>query len=452
MLIRFNTSNFKSINDEVSLNLTPSGSVRRHTHHVSKNAGFSTLRGALIYGANASGKSNLCEAMELVSELLQDDRRVPIVPFDSSKPSTFEYEYIINGAAYAFGFSYKSGKIIEEWLYTIDEKEDFIYRYGSDTDYKLEVNSKIADKLDSESNLYLKFLFRSRDEQKLFMSELIKKEDEQIEELLNYIKESVRWFLGSLGIISPNSSYIQFEDDLIGDENSKKFYETFLKAFDTGINGIDVSQHQLDELDDGLKNKIQQIIDDDIDDSDEKWGFVLNLPTRRLNIIVGRDNKVERIDEVVFKNSAKNAKKSFFSYNELSDGTRRLIDLIPAIYKAIYHNKVFVIDEIDRSIHPIIIKILLEFFYNEKVNPNGQLIVTTHDTGVMEQEFLRKDEIWFVQKEHDGSTLLYALDEYALDIRNDKCLIKDYLNGRYGAVVNYKVAKSIIKELYDGKE
>ena len=70
----------------------------------------------------------------------------------------------------------------------------------------------------------------------------------------------------------------------------------------------------------------------------------------------------------------------------------------------------------------------------------------------MEQEFLRKDEIWFVQKEHDGSTLLYALDEYALDIRNDKCLIKDYLNGRYGAVVNYKVAKSIIKELYDGKE
>ncbi|MFM5654379.1 ATP/GTP-binding protein [Aeromonas caviae] len=452
MLIRFNTSNFKSINNEVSLNLTPSAKVRRHAHHTSKHIKLPVLRGALIYGANASGKSNLCEAMDIVPLLLQEDK-ANIIPFDSSKPSVFEYEFIINDVAYAFGFSYKSGAISEEWLYTLNDEgdDDFIYRYGSDTAGKIEINESISGKLDEESNLYLKFLFRSRDEQRLFISELVRKKDEHLNELLHPLKEAMKWFLNVFTVISPHSSYIQFEDDLIDDENSKKFYETFLKAFDTGIESIEISQHELSDLEDSIGNRIKKILDDNKETIGHKWGFVVNLPTHRLNIDVDENGNIEKINEVLFKNSGKSSGKSFFSFNELSDGTQRLIDLIPAIYKSIFHEKVFVIDEIDRSIHPIIIKILLEFFYDSKVKPNGQIIVTTHDTGVMEQEFLRKDEIWFVQKEHDGSSLLYALDEYALDVRNDKCLIKDYLNGRYGAVVNYKIAKSIIAELYDGK-
>ncbi|HDY7860561.1 TPA: ATP-binding protein [Vibrio vulnificus] len=450
MLIRFTACNFKSINEEISFNLTPSKKVRRHVHHVKNiNDSFSALRGALIYGANASGKSNLCEAMETITSLILEEKST-ITPFDSNRPTKIEFEYFSNGIAYAFGFEYFAGKFIEEWLYNInDDNEELIYKYGSDTENKLKLSSEIVKNLDDESNLYLKFLFRSKSESKLFAQELIRKNDLELEPFLGTVKKAIEWFLDTLLVINPHASYMKFEEDLIADPKSKIFYEIFLKAFDTGIDNISIYRHKIIDLDEGTRAKINQVIETNIDEQGIKWGFTINSPDGRFNVSVDENNNIENIFEVVFENNRKCCKKNTFSYDELSDGTRRLIDLIPALYKSIYEGKVFVIDEIDRSIHPIIIKILLEFFYSEKITPNGQIIVTTHDTGVMEQEFLRKDEIWFVQKEYDGSSLLYALDEYSNEVRNDKSLIKDYLNGRYGAVVNYKMAKSIIEELYN---
>ncbi|HGF5230859.1 AAA family ATPase [Vibrio parahaemolyticus] len=449
MLIRFKVSNYKSINEEVTLNLTPSNAVRRHRHHVSnKGSDFPVLRGALIYGANASGKSSICTAMDMASSFLQDDY-IDISPFDSEKPTKFEYEFLVEGNVYAYGFEYLYGEIKEEWLYSIkgDDHEDLIFSYGRDTDYKLEIDSDISKALDDESNMYLRFLFRSRDKDRLFMPQTLKNKDEDLSAFTDKIKPVIYWFMAQYEFVSPDAAYMEFEDDILKLEESKKFYATFLKAFDTGISDIKLSQHNLEDLDEPVRIKISQILEDHSDRKGSPWGVVLNTPEGRLNVSVDEDGSIKQIYGVVYKNSCEYSKKKYFTYFELSDGTRRLIDIIPALYKAVYHNKVFVIDEIDRSIHPIIIKILLEFFFNENISPNGQLIVTTHDTGVMEQEFLRKDEIWFVQKEHDGSSLLYALDEYANDLRSDKSIIRDYLNGRYGAVVNYKKAKNIVEEL-----
>lgn len=453
MLIRFKVSNYKSINEEVTLNLTPSN-VRRHKFHIlNKDSDFPVLRGALIYGANASGKSNLCEAINMVATLIQYEDQVPITPFDARKPTKFEYEFFVQGKAYAYGFEYFSGEVTEEWFYLIknDSDEELIFNYGADTDYKLAVNSQIQSSLDEESNLYLKFLFRSRDKNKLFLPQTVKNDDEDLSVFTDKLKPFFFWFLSQTEIVSPDASYTEFEDDIVNNEKMKEFYSTFLKAFDTGISDIKLSQHVFDDLDESIRVKISQLIEENAHlKGKTSWSAVIATYAGRLNITVNKDGKTQQIDEVVYQNSCTHSGKKFFTYPELSDGTRRLIDIIPALYQTIYQEKVFIIDEIDRSIHPIIIKILLEFFYNEKITPNGQLIVTTHDTGVMEQEFLRKDEIWFVQKEHDGSSLLYALDEYANDLRSDKSLIKDYLNGRYGAVVNYKKAQGIIQELING--
>ncbi|MFA0631043.1 ATP/GTP-binding protein [Vibrio sp. 10N.222.49.A3] len=449
MLVRFRVSNYKSINNEVTLNLTPSTKVRRHSHHVGhKSTNYPALRGALIYGANASGKSSICDAMDVASALIQDEL-IDITPFDSKLATKFEYEFTTDEQTYAYGFEYFSGEIIEEWLYLItdEDNEKVIFCYGKDTDNKLSVGDFIVSSLDDESNLYLKFLFRSRDTKRLFMPQTIRNKDEDLTDFTDKLKPVIYWFMAKFEFITPDAAYMQFEDDLLSFKECEKFYSTFLRAFDTGISEIKLSQHTFDDLTEALQIKINQIIEENHDNLGGEWGFVLNTPFGRVNVTVNKENKIEQIYEVVYKNSCKDALKKFFKYHELSDGTRRLIDIIPALYKAIHHEKVFVIDEIDRSIHPIIIKIILEYFFHSNVKPNGQLIVTTHDTGVMEQEFLRKDEIWFVQKEHDGSSLLYALDEYSNDLRNDKSIIKDYLNGRYGAVVNYKKAKSIVEEL-----
>ncbi|MGR5212498.1 AAA family ATPase [Vibrio rotiferianus] len=460
MLIRFGVSNHKSIREPIELNLSPSADVRRFKHHVHKRKpeSFSTLRGSVIYGANASGKSNLCDAINFGKRLIKGNSpklRNIVNPFNSSQDSMFEYEIEKDGIFYLFGFSLNSKRITEEWLYISRESKDdednnlLIYstKYNENNN-EFYFNKKLLKDVNEKDFIYLEFISRSKDKEKLFISEYLDKSEEYFKDTLFEfcLYDVASWFHESLSIISPSSKYLDFDGDVIYDEECKHFYLTFLKAFDTGISDIKELELTESDLPKTVLDNVNRFIDDEFEG--EPFGFTSRYNDTAYFIMVDSDAKVEKISEVCFINDNSCCEKSIFKRADLSDGTKRLIDIVPALYEAIYSNATIIIDEIDRSLHPIITKLIVEFFYDERIKPLGQFIVTTHDTGLMDQTFLRQDEIWFVQKERDCSSIVYSLEEYE-KIRPDKALDKDYLNGRFGAVVNYSLAKNKLEELKD---
>ncbi|MUH97359.1 AAA family ATPase [Aliivibrio fischeri] len=447
MLIRFTAENYKAISGLVELNLTPSSSVRRLSHHISpvRSHGLKTLRGAVIYGANASGKSNLCEAVDFVRFLIKNSlpkQGTKLVPFDDKKDSRLEYEIAINDKAYAFGMVLNKKLIKEEWLYEIsNDNENLIYKKFMDIEGAsiVEFDPSIITDINSEDELYLRFIHRSTPENGLLLSQFFEKFEKRDSKLHNAISNVYDWFADTLEIITPDSKYMNFESDIIESENCNTFYSTFLKAFDTGIDCITSIKHKKQDL----PNKVIENIDF-ILENEEEGEYIVHNNGSRYSIKINDQGELLDVSEVIFK-ASNNSNKKFYTLDELSDGTKRLIDIVPALFAAIYSGKVLFIDEIDRSLHPLITKILIEYFYSSDVKPLGQLIVTTHESRLMDQDYLRKDEIWFVQKEHDSSSLLYSLDDYVL--RNDKSLINDYLDGRFGAVLDYKKSKACLMEL-----
>ncbi|MCS0311143.1 AAA family ATPase [Vibrio diabolicus] len=458
MLIRFGVCNHKSIREPIELNLSPSADVRRFKHHIHKFQpdSFSALRGSVIYGANASGKSNLCDAINFGKVLIKGNPpklRNIVNPFNSSKDSIFEYELEKDGIFYLFGFSLNSKRITEEWLYlsrdSKDSEDDNILVYSTkynDGNLEFSFNKELLDNVNEKDFMYLEFISRSKDKEKLFISEYLDKSEAYFtNSLFDFCLYDVsNWFYDNLSVISPNSKYLDFDGDVIHDEKCKHFYLTFLKAFDTGISDITELVLKESDLPKPVLDNVKRFIDDEFEG--EPFGFTSRYNDTAYFLTVDSEANIEKISEVCFSNDNSSCEKSIFKRADLSDGTKRLIDIVPALYEAIYSNSTIIVDEIDRSLHPIITKLIVEFFYDERIKPLGQFIVTTHDTGLMDQTFLRQDEIWFVQKERDCSSIVYSLEEYER-VRPDKALDKDYLNGRFGAVVNYTSAKLKLEEL-----
>ena len=447
MLIRFIANNYRAISETVELNLAPSTKVRRFPHHIHKDLATShkILRGGVIYGANASGKSNLCLAIGFGQFLVLGDdlpkHSTFLEPFDSDKPTKFEYEILIDNIAYSYGFELNSKEIISEWIYEIpanSEEKLIFHRYKENEKKSVYISPDYLDGLSAEDNQYVSFINRYLENNELFLSKGLLKFDRKDSKIYRSLMSIRDWFESSLQIITPESYYTSFESDILDEEGCKSFYTAFLKAFDTGIQDIHTIEYEYSELPKAVTDRIDVLIS-----NEEDGDYVVNGAGTRFRVRVV-DNNIQSIHEVVFV-APDNTNKTYFTIDELSDGTRRLTDIVPAIHSAVYHKKTIIIDEIDRSLHPLITKLLLDYFYSENIKPTGQILVTTHESRLMDQNTLRKDEIWFVQKEHDGSSILYSLDEY--QIRNDKSIINDYLDGRFGGVIDFDKSKKLLREL-----
>jgi AAA15 family ATPase/GTPase len=141
--------------------------------------------------------------------------------------------------------------------------------------------------------------------------------------------------------------------------------------------------------------------------------------------------------KLISKHKIKNSNKEVsFEINEESDGTQRIIDLIPVLISSLEEDRVFVIDELDRSLHPLLIQEFISIFVKKSTEQKSQIIVTTHDASLLNQKLLRKDEIWFTEKNEFGNSNLFSLEEF--NIRYDKNIRKDYLRGRFGAIPFFK--------------
>lgn len=415
MLLQFSVENFASIKNEVVLSAI-AGNGSEHSDSLCVTAqGENVLPALAIYGANAAGKTNINKAITAAiiilrySNIRQVNDPIPqIIPFafdevSKSIPSSFDFIFAVNGHKYEYGFSADSTKIYTEYLY----------------EFKTVRKSKIFERSDCSTFVFPKALEKElrqyvskNADNKLFLATAT-------EWNCNITREAFLWFANDIDSYNEESFNIDtlnpgilnaFANDING--KLKQFEKEMMRVTDMSI-----SDYELE-----IENK--KISDPNIIQSIVPAAMGVNEMVRtRLSIETKHrvtQNELNKEYTLPFKLE--------------SNGTLKLFFFNPVIKDALEKGKTIVIDEIDSSFHPAVLRYLIGIFMDRRTNPNGaQLIFNTHDVSLLSLDVFRRDQIYFVEKDNDtGISDLYSLDEFSP--RKSADVRKGYLQGRYGAV------------------
>jgi len=441
MLIRFTIENFLSFKDRETFSMLPGKGTLKPTHKSKTIKGISTLKTSVIFGANASGKSNLIKAIDFGQNLILHGTKheLPIIyqPFrldiDSiNSNSRIEYEIQHNGKNYAYGFVFNPQEIVEEWLFEISSKgENKIFERNSKEKNQFDISPLFATNKKIDHQQFLQFIAKGTPNNQLFLTEIrtrkVKDNVNDISDLLNVLD----WFQNSLKVIFPDDKYKEgIKSELKNDAKLQVSFEELLKYFDTGINGICLEKIELEKID--IPDRFLERIKDDLLNSKSENVRTI-ISSKDSTIFISKVNNELVVHKFMTKHNIKGSETpAKFDTSDESDGTNRIIDFIPLIIDLLQGDNVFIIDEMERSLHPNLIYDLFDLFLDKSENVNSQLIVSSHESSLLTQKLLRKDEIWFVVKNNDGASQLHSLDEY--NVRFDKEIRKDYLLGRYRAI------------------
>jgi AAA15 family ATPase/GTPase len=280
----------------------------------------------------------------------------------------------------------------------------------------VEFDKNIAS--DKKDLQFLEFIGKGTRPNQLFLTETRERGVKQF-------KEVVDWFANSLNIIFPDSTYRDLELELDSDKNVQKAFALFLDLFDTGIADIGFKTAEYKEIPEALRNDIEQDLNE---------GKLVSLRSPKGRYVVKKDSRgdIEASRMVTKHRLVDSNKLTDLEIEYESDGTQRLLDLIPVIFELTGGDRVFLIDELDRSFHPALSYKMMQYFLEQVSGTSSQLIVTTHESNLLDLDLLRRDEIWFVEKDHNGASKLYSLEEFAP--RYDKDIRKGYLQGRFGSI------------------
>lgn len=450
MLIRFSIENFLSFNSKNELLLTPGKSrdLKDHIIKKEKSRDLDILKSALIFGANASGKTNLIKAIAFGQKLIKFGRR-PNQPLpyrkykldktNSEKNSKIEYEFNYKGKNYAYGFVFNHQNIIEEWLFEFNKEKDYkiFERKSKDGIVFIEF-----DKLDLNKHDMNRLMFIAEDTlpNELFLTAANKRNIANIEGI-DPILNVFYWFDNILNVIFPESKLFGIKTKIQDDRELTDVFQSYLHAFRTGISGISTLEVDFKSPAVDLPEKIKTKIAQDLQIGER--AVISSLSNVRYSLFKNSENEVKAI-KLMTKHKIKNENEfELFEVNEESDGTQRIMDLIPAIMEISNDESVYVIDEIDRSLHPKLTYKLLELFFEQSKNIKSQLIATTHEDELMQLKLLRKDEIWFTKKNKFGESMIYSLEEFRP--RKDKDIRSGYLNGRYEGIPKFDSFSNILR-------
>ncbi len=405
-----------------------------------KRSEVSLLKTSVVYGANASGKSNLIKAINFVQNVLQkglkntltDSKHFRLDAKNSSKISKFEVEFKINQVCYAYGFEIflKDKTVKNEWLFVINKNDD-----KPIFERKVLENGKsnitISHKFDSEGEKRFDVYKKDVKESQFFLSEVNDKDIKDIKNIRPFT-DAFHWLTESLVIVYPDTKYGGL--NFIGDNKElEEAFCNYLSLFNTGISGIETIDLDFDKEFKNLPEQLKLDIINDLSNESEKENTVMISIQDQLYTIYKNTASEIKIKSLHAKHQLANSDNfEYFKINEESDGTQRLFDIIP-ILATLGKEKTFIIDELDRSLHPELTKKIIEVFLNNSKGIENQLIVSTHESSLLDLSFLRRDEIWFVEKNlKTGASSLYSLEQYKP--RKDKEVRKGYLLGRFGAI------------------
>ena len=440
MLIQFSVENFLSFDEEQVFSMAATGGDQHPTHLVpnTPRKGESLLRAAAIYGANGAGKSNLVQAIRFAKNLIVEGTRgtqaIAVRPFklgkESGRSSKFEFIIKTQGVVYNYGFRLDANRIQEEWLYATPNKQEVQYferTTSQDGKAKIEVGPALSGRT-SKRKQFLEFVAQGTRPNQLFLTETLER---------NFIgvKPVVDWFQKSLLILSPEASPNGLEMGVHEDEALTEFLGLILRSTGTGADEVSTKEVIFDfgkipqSLSDGAESHIRtQLVDSD--------AVVMNLYGPQEERIILKQGENDQIMQVLLKiqHRGRDGQLVEFNMDEESDGTQRLINLIPALFMLKHSpDQVLVIDELDRRLHPFLSRFFVQAALDcDDEHRQSQLIFTTHDTNLLDLELLRRDEIWFAEKDKGGATHLYSLVEFKP--RPDLKIERGYLNGRFGAI------------------
>jgi AAA15 family ATPase/GTPase len=449
MLIRFNIKNFLSFsareNDQSQEFSMIAGKVRSKKEHLYDDSRLKLLKFAAVYGANASGKSNLVKAIDFMKRTILTGlpkghtvQYCKVDPLNRTKESYFELELLLNDRYYAYGFEVilHSSQFVSEWLVelTPDGNEKIVFtRNIKDGDFepgKIFKDRQFKEKL----NLYADDIRNDESALLLTVMNQHKKNLYTEHQEAQLFKQIYEWFADCLDITYPDnplSSYSYMANQANIDEVCR-----MIAAFGTGITSYEVIEVPIEKI----ISKLPKLIVEDLTDRLQKSSAGANpaAPEKNYSLIMRSKTDFFMIENdpdgnligktIQFSHGEKNV---LFNLNEESDGTIRILDLIEVLINPT-GNKVYLIDELDRCLHPSLSYKFVETFLQFARNRNIQLIVTTHESRLMDFDLLRRDEIWFVNKNQSGQSDIYSLEEY--NSRFDQKIDKAYLEGRYRGV------------------
>ncbi|MEW8333915.1 MAG: ATP-binding protein [Candidatus Thiodiazotropha sp.] len=412
MLIEFSVANYRSICDTQSLSLVAAQGRERKTENSFDSGVSSTprlLRSAVMYGPNAAGKSNLVRALHFIRKFVQGSastqrgEEIDVTPFklaaeNQSAPSEFEILFIEDGMRYQYGFSTTAERIDEEWLFAYPSSRAqrwFARRFDekkNDYEWYFGPSFKGQKKLLEEAT-------RSN---ALFLSTAVQLNNEQLRPVFD-------WFEKRLVVVPSRGEFpIEYEHytaQRCRDEQDRRAVLRFLQEADLGIDGLNI--------------KTSKITNDDLPSE---------LPDQLRRDLIGK----EKISIGFLHEQNESGEMIPFGMPEESDGTHNMFALAGPWLDVLEKGMVMVMDELDTSLHPKLVRYLVELMHGAESNPNNaQLIFTTHDVTLQEGVF-RRDQIWFVEKDKNRSTHLYPLTDFSP--RKGEAIERGYLRGRYGAL------------------
>lgn len=406
MLVQVSIENFMSIKEKKIFSMLASCDKEIPENLIQgKNENY--LKSAVIYGANASGKSNLIKAINTVIMIIQNSNnmqpgtKLPVVPFKFdenyiNKPSAFEFIMLINNIKYVYGFVADSSKVYEEYLYYYPNgKETEIFERTQVNQYHFTNAEKLLKDI-SKRNL----------ENKLFLATATTWNYEKTKPVFDYITKSINVIFDYEAL--KGYSFNQYNDDKDGE--LKEFSLNILNETEININDYIVSNIEMTEKQLlSLPSEIRKLFPTG----------VKNINVRTSHNIEDENGKIRNIQ---------------LDFAEESLGTQNIFLLNPVLLDVLKNGKVLIVDELDRSLHPFLVKYIVKLFNSEKYNKNGaQIIFNTHDTNLLSLNLFRRDQIWFTEKdEKKGATDLYPLDDFP--VRKTENIQKGYLNGKYGAI------------------
>lgn len=437
MLIRYVIENVFSFGERKEFTTIPSRRLKTLQHHKYNYGDFNVLKISALYGANGAGKSNLIKSMELFQKFIVREK----IPFrlresrfkfgtnEENKNQVFAIEYFQDGTPFYYGIVLNGSRVVTEELYLSGlgkSPDQLLYVRKTDDSQKTSIVFRDAFEKDEKSKILKSILleeFIKPDEPVL---KLLSNRDNKY---LSDIKTAYKWFEETLEIINPDSRPRALAHLVDMDEEFRRYAKDLMCSFNIGITDLSTEKKGLKEF---FGEDDEKLIDDIIKRIENSSKKMIGLKSKQGDeLIIVKEHDKYWVKTLKVGHTGSKNETVLFDLDEESDGTIRLLDFVPAFRSVISDEKVFIIDEIERSIHPLLIKELVQKFSLDP-KTKGQLIFSTHESNLLSQEIFRQDEIWFAEKNLDGSTDLYSLNDFkehkTIDIQ------KGYLNGRYGSI------------------
>ena len=392
MLVNFSFKNFRSFRNEMTLSMEAT-SIQELSDSVVASYGVELLPVAVLYGANSSGKSNVLKALKamrdvlLTSVKLNPKERLDAEPFSldltsMGEPTSFEIQFTLNGSKFRYGFDYTSESIMAEWLYEKRQGErEFELFLRSGNEFKIS-KTRFAEGIGKQE---------ATPPNRLFVSLVAQLNGKVAQSILD-------WF-----------SNIEYMSGMDGKGYAGKTLRT-------------IFYHKAGK--DDIVNLLHQT----------------NLGFDSIQVSMKEDSVDSKTVHNIFDNEGNVVGQKEFPTDKMeSEGTKKMIEIAGPIVDAIRLGQTLIVDELDAKLHPFLTRKIISMFMDKGFNKKGaQLIFATHDTNLLNIQYLRRDQIWFTEKDKTDSTELYSLEEFRDEagnkVRNDRNIEKDYINGRYGAI------------------